>query len=46
MPEQTTHQIELERLEALKKRAELGGGQKAIDKRHGQSKLTARERLD
>ena len=31
---------------ALKKRAELGGGQKAIDKRHGQRKLTARERLD
>jgi len=46
MPEQTTHQIELERLEALKKKAELGGGQKAIDKRRGQGKLTARERLD
>jgi len=46
MPEQTTHQSELKRLEALKKRAELGGGQKAIDKRHGQGKLTARERLD
>jgi len=46
MPEQTTHQVELERLEALKKKAELGGGQKAIDKRRGQGKLTARERLD
>ncbi len=46
MPEQTTHQSELERLEVLKKRAELGGGQKAIDKRHGQGKLTARERLE
>ncbi len=46
MPEPTTHQSELARLSALKKRAESGGGQKAIDKRHGLGKLTARERLD
>ncbi len=46
MPEPITHQSELARLSALKERAELGGGQKAIDKRHGLGKLTARERLD
>jgi acetyl-CoA carboxylase carboxyltransferase component len=46
MPAETTHQQEIERLEALKKRAETGGGQKAIDKRHALGKLTARERLD
>jgi len=46
MPEPTTHQSELARLGALKERAEMGGGRKAIDKRHGLGKLTARERLD
>jgi acetyl-CoA carboxylase carboxyltransferase component len=46
MSEQTTHQSELERLNALKKKAAVGGGQKAIDKRHNLGKLTARERLD
>jgi acetyl-CoA carboxylase carboxyltransferase component len=45
MAEETTHQREMERLEALKKRAETGGGQKSIDKRHSQGKLTARERI-
>ncbi len=46
MAEETTHQREMERLEALKRRAETGGGQKSIDKRHSQGKLTARERID
>ena len=40
-----THQSELERLEALEKRAETGGGQKAIERHHQRGKLTARERL-
>ena len=46
MSGETTHQTEMERLAALKKRTEMGGGQKAIDKRHSQGKLTARERID
>ena len=46
MSGQTTHQSELERLQALKNKAEMGGGPKAIQKRHDQKKLTARERLD
>jgi len=46
MSDQTTHQSELKRLETLKQRAELGGGRKAIQKRHDQGKLTARERLN
>ncbi|MBA4394682.1 MAG: methylmalonyl-CoA carboxyltransferase, partial [Desulfobacca sp.] len=41
-----THRSELERLESLQKKARSGGGPKAIEKRHGQGKLTARERLD
>lgn len=41
-----THKSEAERLEALKEKARLGGGLKAIEKRHGSGKLTARERLD
>jgi acetyl-CoA carboxylase carboxyltransferase component len=41
-----SHQSELERLAALEKRAEMGGGQKAIDRHHDRGKLTARERLD
>jgi acetyl-CoA carboxylase carboxyltransferase component len=40
-----THQSELERLEALEKRAETGGGPKAIERHHQRGKLTARERL-
>jgi acetyl-CoA carboxylase carboxyltransferase component len=46
MSGETTHQTEMERLAALKKRTEMGGGQKAIDKRHSQGKLTARERIN
>src|SRR5688572_6303585 len=34
-----------ERLEALEKLANLGGGQERIDKQHEAGKLTARERL-
>lgn len=45
MSEKTSHQSELERLNGLKQRAELGGGPKAIEKRHQQGKLTARERI-
>jgi acetyl-CoA carboxylase carboxyltransferase component len=33
-------------LEKLRKKYELGGGQKAIDKLHARGKLTARERID
>ena len=40
-----THQSELERLEALEKRAETGGGPKAVERHHQRGKLTARERL-
>lgn len=34
------------KLRELKKEAELGGGQRRIDRQHAKSKLTARERLD
>ena len=40
-----THETELERLESLEKRAEMGGGQAAIDRHHERGKLTARERV-
>ena len=46
MAEEITHQSELKRLRDLQKRAEQGGGPKAIEKRHAAGKLTARERLD
>ncbi|MBW2513377.1 MAG: methylmalonyl-CoA carboxyltransferase, partial [Deltaproteobacteria bacterium] len=46
MPDQTTHKSELKRLAALTESAELGGGAKAIEKRHALGKLTARERLN
>jgi acetyl-CoA carboxylase carboxyltransferase component len=46
MTKAKSHQSESERLEALEKRAEMGGGQKAIDRHHDRGKLTARERLD
>ncbi|MEX2372364.1 MAG: carboxyl transferase domain-containing protein, partial [Dehalococcoidia bacterium] len=36
----------LERLQALKERARLGGGQDRIDDQHRRGKLTARERID
>ena len=45
MTQGKTHQSELERLEALEKRAETGGGPKAIERHHQRGKLTARERL-
>jgi acetyl-CoA carboxylase carboxyltransferase component len=41
-----THQSELERLSALQKRAETGGGPKALDRHRQRGKLAARERLD
>jgi len=46
MSDQITHKSELNRLAALAERAERGGGKKAIEKRHSQGKLTARERLN
>ena len=46
MTQPKTHNGELERLGALEKKAELGGGPKAIERHHGRGKLTARERLD
>src|SRR5690606_39166677 len=36
----------LEELEELRRKAELGGGEKRIEQQHGRGKLTARERLD
>ena len=46
MTKAKTHQSELERLAALEKQAETGGGQKAIDRQRERGKLTARERLN
>ena len=46
MAGEKTHQSELERLETLQEKGRLGGGQKAIDRRHEAGKLTARERLN
>jgi len=46
MPEEITHESELNRLKGLQKRADQGGGPKAIEKRHALGKLTARERID
>ena len=46
MTQSKAHQSELERLDALENRAEMGGGPKAIDRHHQRGKLTARERLD
>ncbi len=36
----------LQQLEEMNRRAELGGGQKRIDRQHKQGKFTARERID
>jgi acetyl-CoA carboxylase carboxyltransferase component len=36
----------IEKLRELRREAELGGGQKRIDRQHAKGKLTARERLD
>ena len=46
MTEAKTHQNESERLARLEKRAEMGGGQNAIDRHRARGKLTARERLN
>jgi acetyl-CoA carboxylase carboxyltransferase component len=46
MTKSKTHQSELERLAALEQQAEIGGGQKAVDRQHQRGKLTARERLN
>ncbi len=35
----------LRKLEAVRKRTELGGGEKAIERQHAKGKLTARERI-
>ena len=45
MTRSKTYQGEGERLDALEKRAETGGGNKAIERHHQKGKLTARERL-
>ncbi len=46
MTQGKTHQSELERLQALEKKAELGGGPKALERHHRRGKLTAGERLN
>ncbi|MFP3928959.1 MAG: acyl-CoA carboxylase subunit beta [Desulfobacteraceae bacterium] len=46
MTTEKTHQTALERLWSLQEKARLGGGAKAIEKRHAAGKLTARERID
>jgi acetyl-CoA carboxylase carboxyltransferase component len=46
MAESKTHQTELDRLAFLEKQAEMGGGQKALDRHHDRGKLTARQRLN
>jgi propionyl-CoA carboxylase beta chain len=46
MTKSKTHQSELERLAALEQQAEIGGGQKMVDRQHERGKLTARERLN
>ncbi len=46
MTKPKTHRSELERLAALEQQAEIGGGQKAVDRQHERGKLTARERLN
>jgi propionyl-CoA carboxylase beta chain len=42
----TTHATPLDMLEALERRAELGGGAERIARQHAAGKLTARERMD
>jgi propionyl-CoA carboxylase beta chain len=41
----STNEERLARLDALRKEADLGGGQERIDQQHARGKLTARERL-
>ncbi len=42
----STHEEFFEKLEQMNKEAEMGGGEKRIEKQHASGKLTARERLD
>jgi acetyl-CoA carboxylase carboxyltransferase component len=46
MTKAKSHQSESERLATLEQRAEMGGGQKTVDRQHERGKLTARERLN
>jgi methylmalonyl-CoA decarboxylase subunit alpha len=46
MAEPKSHESEMKRLESLQERSRLGGGRKAVEKRHEAGRLTARERLD
>ena len=41
-----TNKERTERLEAMRRRAQLGGGQTRIDQQHARGKLTARERIE
>jgi acetyl-CoA carboxylase carboxyltransferase component len=41
-----THQKEFERLQSLKQKAVMGGGEKAMERYRSKGKLTARQRLD
>jgi propionyl-CoA carboxylase beta chain len=45
-PGRATTQGRIEQLRDLKEKAELGGGQEAIERQHARGKLTARERLE
>src|SRR5258706_12817013 len=44
-PRATTTSDRIQQLRELKEKAELGGGQDAIERQHARGKLTARERL-
>jgi len=46
MTKSKTHQTELQRLEALENKAEMGGGPKAVERHLKRGKLTARARLN
>ena len=46
MTKTKTHQGELERLAVLEEQAEMGGGQKSLDRLRQNNRLTARERLN
>jgi acetyl-CoA carboxylase carboxyltransferase component len=46
MAEPKSHESERKRLDVLQEKSRLGGGQKAVEKRHEAGRLTARERLD
>ena len=46
MAEPKSYESEMKRLETLQEKSRLGGGLKAVEKRHEAGRLTARERLD